>query len=299
MEKNLIIDENMYGYTSGNYRLPPIHIEHCFANGSESVFPPHWHEQLLLMHIKRGTLILRCREQRILAKQNSIIVVNPNEIHSMEIFDSDLEYYLLKIDILMLLGNQPDLQQNMYTELLLKNRLLFESKITNDDFFFGIMENITKEFQEKKEGYELVLRGLSYQILATLLRKYTKAVPDKSELDMQYRKLNQIKPAITYMEVHMAEKITLEELSKVTHLSPNHFSRVFRTVSGLSPMEFLNRMRVQKAAQLLLNTDKTITEIAMNTGFNDGNYFSRSFKKYRGETPSEFREKYIKELENI
>lgn len=297
MGKNLIIDENMYGYASGNDESLSIHIEHCFVNGSGSVFPPHWHEQLLLMYIKSGTLVLRCREQRILAEQNSIVIVNPNEIHSMETLDSGLKYYLLKIDLLLLLGNQPDLKQNMYTELLLKNHLLFENKIVNDDFFFGIMENIIEEFQEKKEGYELVLRGLSYQILTILLRRYTKAVPDQSELDMQYRRLNQIKPAIIYMEEHMAEKITLVELSEVTHLSPNHFSRVFKTVSGLSPVEFLNRIRVQKAAQLLLNTDKTVVEIAMDTGFNDGNYFSRSFKKYRSETPSEFREKYIKGLD--
>ena len=59
-------------------------------------------------------------------------------------------------------------------------------------------------------------------------------------------------------------------------------------------MEFLNHIRVQKAAQMLMNSDKNIVEIAMESGFNDSNYFSRIFKKYRKETPSEFREKYIK-----
>jgi len=96
------------------------------------------------------------------------------------------------------------------------------------------------------------------------------------------------------MKSHLADKITLENLSEITHLSPIHFSRVFKTVSGFSPMEFLNRMRVQKASQLLVNTDKTIVEIAMDTGFNDGNYFSRFFKKCQKETPSEFRGKYVK-----
>lgn len=296
MGKKFIVDENMYGYSLENDRGTSIFIEHCLINGIGSVFPPHWHEQLLLMYIKKGILVLQCREERILGEQDSIVIANPNEIHSIETLDSDLEYYLLKIDLLLLLGNQPDLQQNMYTELLLKNRLLFENKISKDDFILGIMNSIIEEFREKKEGYELALRGLAYQILTALLRTYTKTAPNQSELDMQYRRLEQIKPAITYMEMHMAEKITLFELSEVTHLSPNHFSRVFKIVSGFSPMEFLNRIRVQKAAQLLLNTNKTIVEIAMDTGFNDSNYFSRSFKKCRSETPSEFREKYIKGL---
>ncbi|OPJ57624.1 AraC family transcriptional regulator [Clostridium chromiireducens] len=294
MGKDFIIDENMYGYSLENVGGASVHVEHCFVSGSGSVFPPHWHEQLLLMYIKKGELLLKCREERILAEQDSIAVVNPNEIHSIETLNSDLEYYLIKIDLLLLLGNQSDLQQNIYTEPLLKNRLLFENKINYDDYIFGIMNNIIEEFQEKEEGYELVVRGLACQILIALLRRHKKTVPDQSELDMQYRRLKQIKPAITYMETHMAEKITLVELSEVTHLSPNHFSRVFKIVSGFSPMEYLNRIRVQKAAQLLLNTNKTIVEIAMDTGFNDGNYFSRAFKKCRNETPSEFRERYLR-----
>jgi len=81
----------------------------------------------------------------------------------------------------------------MYAELLLKNRLLFENKISNDDFLLGCVENIIRESQEKKEGYELALRGLGYQILTALLRSHTKTVPDQSELDMHYRRLKKVK----------------------------------------------------------------------------------------------------------
>lgn len=296
MGGNLTIDENMYGYALGKSKSIPIHIEHYFFKENGTIFQPHWHEQFMLMYIQKGVLLLKCGEQKILAEQDSIAIVNPNEIHSGENPESDLEYYSLKVDLLLLLGNQPDLQQTMYTELLLKNRLIFENKISNDGFLLGCIKNAIKEVQQKKEGYELALRGLGYQILTELLRNCTKTVPDQFELDMQYRRLKQIKPAITYMESHLAGKITLENLSEAVHLSPAHFSRVFKIVSGFSPMEFLNRMRVQKASQLLVNTDKTIVEIALETGFNDGNYFSRFFKKCRKETPREFREKYVKRV---
>lgn len=296
MRGSLTIDENMYGYALGESKSIPIHIEHYFFKENGTIFPPHWHEQFMLMYIQKGVLLLKCGGQEILTDQDSIAIVNPNEIHSGENPELDLEYYSLKVDLLLLLGNQPDLQQTIYTELLLKNRLIFQNKISNDSFLLGCIKNIIKEFQQKREGYELALRGLCYQILTELLRNYTKTVPDQSQLDMQYRRLKQIKPAITYMESHLADKITLGNLSEVTHLSPVHFSRVFKMVSGFSPIEFLNRMRVQKASQLLVNTDKTILEIALETGFNDGNYFSRFFKKCRMETPREFREKYVKRL---
>lgn len=294
MERKLIIDENMYGRSWGENELISVHPEHHFYKEKGIIFPPHWHEQLMLMYVAKGVLMLQCGEQRILVEQGSIAIANPNEMHAGENPGEDLEYYSLKIDLLLLLGNQPDLKQTMYTELLLKNRLLFVNKISGDDVLLSSMKYLITEFEEKKEGYELALRGLVYQILTLLLRSYSKPVVNQSELDMQYRRLAQIKPAITYMESRLAEKITLENLSEVTHLSPIHFSRVFKTVSGFPPMEFLNRMRVQKAAQLLVNTDKTIVEIAMETGFNDGNYFSRFFKKCRRETPREFREKYVK-----
>lgn len=294
MGKDLIIDENLYGHVLRENETIPVYIEHHFFKENGAIFPPHWHEQFMLMYIEKGALLLQCGKLQILVARDSIAVVNPNEIHSGENPGSELEYYSLKIDLLLLLGNQPDLRQTMYTELLLKNRLRFENKIANDESLRGWMRNIIQEFQEKKEGYELALRGLAYQILTALLRGYTQTVSDPSELDMQYRRLQKIKPAITYMESHLADKITLEHLSEAAHLSPIHFSRVFKAVAGFSPLEFLGRMRLQKAAQLLVNTDKTILEIAMETGFNDGNYFSRCFKKCRNETPREFRAKYVK-----
>lgn len=294
MGKDLLVNENMYGYAEGRDEASQIIMEHILIEENGSGAPPHWHDQLLLMYIVKGEMTVLCRNQKVLGEQGDIIIVNPNEIHSVENAVKGVEYYLLKIDLILLLGKQPDLKQTIYAEPLLKNSILFENKVSRDDLTLNIIKNMVKEFREKNEGHELALIGLTYQMLTTLLRKYKKTIPDKTELDMQYRRLNQIKPAIIYMEDHFAEKVTLADLSEIAHLSPIHFSRVFKTVSGFSPMDFLNQLRVQKAAQLLVKTDKTIVEIAMDTGFNDGNYFSRFFKKCRNETPSEFREKYLK-----
>ncbi|MEK4057144.1 AraC family transcriptional regulator [Paenibacillus sp. FSL F4-0087] len=294
MGRELVVNENMYGYVEDKEISKPIITEYCSFNEKGSIFPPHWHEQLMILYIEKGKMILQAGNQQIIGEQGTILIVNPNVIHSGENINSDLAYYLFKIDLLLLLGNQPDLQQSIYTELLLKNRFLFEEKITEDEFILGSIQKMIREYEEKKEGFELVLRGLTYQILTDLIRSYTKKIPEQSEIDIQYRKLNQIKSAIKHMEKHISEKITLDDLSKVSHLSPVHFSRVFKTVSGFPPMDFLNQMRVQKAAQLLITTDKTIIEIALEVGFNDGNYFSRIFKKIKNETPSNFRCKYLK-----
>lgn len=291
---NLVVEENMYGHDSEKNESIPIHLEHYFITEPGSVFPPHWHEQFMIMYIVKGMLLLQCGDSVISAEQETIAIVNPNEIHSGESMEPDLEYYLIKMDLILLLGNQPDLNQTVYSELLMKNLMQFENKINSDDFLVACVQNIIKENQEKRKGYEFALRGLVYQLLTLLLRSHTKAVSNQSQLEMQYRRLNQIKPSIDYMELNFGNKITLEQLAEAVHLSTIHFSRVFKMVSGLSPMEFLNGIRIQKASELLINTNKAISEIAMNTGFNDANYFSRLFKKSRGKSPREFRKKYTK-----
>ena len=72
-------------------------------------------------------------------------------------------------------------------------------------------------------------------------------------------------------------------------MSRSNLMRVFRAATGQSPIEYLLRLRIQKAMALLRNTDLTITEIAMEVGFNDSNYFTRQFKRVQGSSPTRFR----------
>jgi AraC family L-rhamnose operon transcriptional activator RhaR/AraC family L-rhamnose operon regulatory protein RhaS len=85
------------------------------------------------------------------------------------------------------------------------------------------------------------------------------------------------------------EKITLNELAKKSHLSKRHFSRVFQTCIGRSPIDHLIHVRCHKAAELLKATDRTITDIAFDCGFSDSNYFTRCFRNVTGQTPKQHR----------
>ncbi len=296
MGQNLKIDENLHGYDNESESIDVVQIEFSCHQESGIIFPPHWHEELVLMYIKTGTLLLECDGEKRVVQPDCIAIVNPNEIHSAEAPEPNLEYYVLKINLMQLLGTQTTQNQSIYTEQLLKKQIQFENIIEADDTLFGYVKNIIQEYQVKEEGYFLAIRGAAYQIFIILMRKYMKTISRKSAIEFQYRRLEQIKPAIIFMENHITEKITLQDLSEVTHLSIIQFSRVFKVVAGLTPMDYLNQLRVQKAVKLLISTNKTIIEVAMDVGFADSNYFSRIFKKYRAVTPREFREKYINRI---
>jgi len=72
-------------------------------------------------------------------------------------------------------------------------------------------------------------------------------------------------------------------------MSRSNLMRVFRKATGQTPIEYLLRLRIQKAMELLRNSSLSITEIALEVGFNDSNYFTRQFRRVLGETPRSFR----------
>lgn len=92
-----------------------------------------------------------------------------------------------------------------------------------------------------------------------------------------------------YLDSHMSEHLTLEKCGEITFLSVSQTIRCFRSTYGLTPYEYLNRRRISTAKLLLLNSNLSIEEIAVQTGFSDRNYFSKYFKKKVGKSPSQFR----------
>lgn len=95
--------------------------------------------------------------------------------------------------------------------------------------------------------------------------------------------------AIAYMNSHISEKITVELLAQQVKQSTGHFSKIFKSITGDSPMHFLSSLRIQKARNFLLNSQKNITEIALECGFNTSSYLASCFIEKYKMTPSAFR----------
>lgn len=96
---------------------------------------------------------------------------------------------------------------------------------------------------------------------------------------------------LKYIEKNLASKLTVEELADVMHLHPNYFIRYFKSFFGVSPIRFINNMRMDKAKQLLSEGEMSVSQIAKFVGIDDIFYFSKQFKKYNGYAPTEYRHK--------
>ena len=95
-----------------------------------------------------------------------------------------------------------------------------------------------------------------------------------------------------YVEEHFGEPLTLEELSQVVDLSPTYLSTIFKKDTGMTFLEYLSKVRMDMAKKLLKETNDTVADICGKVGYSDVRYFTKTFTKYAGLKPKEYRKLY-------
>jgi two-component system response regulator YesN len=103
------------------------------------------------------------------------------------------------------------------------------------------------------------------------------------------RKMTQIRPAIDYIHAHYDEPIALTEIAKASHLSISRLAHLFKEQMGITPIDYVTGVRIERAKELLLGTDQSCTEICFEAGYTNHSYFTRTFKTLVGMTPRQFR----------
>jgi transcriptional regulator GlxA family with amidase domain len=104
---------------------------------------------------------------------------------------------------------------------------------------------------------------------------------------------NRISNLLNYIQQHISEVITIDDLAEKACQTKSHLIRSFSKIMGITPLQYILQKKIQHAQSLLLSTDMTVSKISEATGFNDVSYFIRLFKKNIGFTPQEYREKLI------
>ncbi len=149
-----------------------------------------------------------------------------------------------------------------------------------------ILDKLLEESRTQDKGYELYLKSWLYALLGFFSRNRVFSIVNNELEDNLIQKIN---PVIEYVENNYSHNISLESASELLNLHPIYFCRIFKEATGKTFINYLNFVRISKAEDLLIFTNKSITEIAMETGFTSVQYFNRIFKEAKGRTPTEFR----------
>ncbi len=126
--------------------------------------------------------------------------------------------------------------------------------------------------------------------LGILVRACQASAADAGPNDAARRK--QIRPVLSYVEEHCRERVTLDEVAEVVHLSPSRVRHVFRDVSGVGFKEYATRVRLAEAKRLLLSTDLSVAEVAHSVGYTNVHQFYNVFHRYFSQQPAEYRRYY-------
>lgn len=114
----------------------------------------------------------------------------------------------------------------------------------------------------------------------------------REQIGQQYHRAPKLKPVLDYIEEHLADVITLEELAGLMNLTPQHFCRVFKDCIGERPFQYILKRRIQVSKRYLVRPEYRVSEIGRKVGIENSSYFCYNFKRLEGMTPTEFRAMY-------
>ena len=137
----------------------------------------------------------------------------------------------------------------------------------------------------QSSGYLLSVYGAFLQLIPILLNNYQRSLTEPLKL----RSPERLAGIMDYMQNNFREELLMGDLAQAACMSIASFERHFRAATGLTPRDYLLQLRLEEAKGLLANTEMNISEISMESGFGDSNYFSRQFRVKTGVTPREYR----------
>jgi len=162
--------------------------------------------------------------------------------------------------------------------------------IHGDQKLDALLAEFVSELAGEKPGKEIVMRALVEQVLVHILRNYsTPRLSEELELSRVGLVDRRIRRSVELMHSQLDQDLTLRALAAASYLSPFHFARLFKKLTGASPHNYLAGIRAARAQLLLADTDLSVTEIGARVGYLSGSHFTKAFRLATGTTPREFR----------
>ena len=243
----------------------------------------HWHTELELIHVKSGSLLLTLNGRDHTLSAGEYALIPPGTIHSA-IPDNAL-YECAVFDLEAMIGVWKS--ENKYISGILSNKLDFPHIYR---FPEGLPEKRMAEFfhilREQDDNFEIAAVTCVLNIITALISSNCLF---KAKDNLSSNHIGPFTTSIKYIEQNFDKKITLDDIAKYCGISSKYFDEYFKKFAHKTPFEYINEYRTERAAEMLLYTDKAITDIALECGFSDTSYFTKTFKKNKKTTPRNYR----------
>ncbi|MBR5426656.1 MAG: helix-turn-helix domain-containing protein [Clostridiales bacterium] len=264
--------------------------------------PPHYHDFVEIIYGIRGRFSASMADQDIEVNEGDMLLINVNEVHAFHHFEP-CEYYCLQFDptvfffssaystgakylLPFLMSTTRDLGKNNTFSLLARKEELENTHIPD------YIRDYHKEFTEQAPGYELAIRADICRIFLWYLRRMEKnGISVYSSPGIRQEDILRLNEVLDYIHENYMQPVLAEKMAKMCNMSYSYFSRFFRHAVGQTFSDYLLYVRLTEAEKLLITSSKSISQIALDTGFSTSSYFITQFKKHRHITPKQLKQK--------
>ena len=254
--------------------------------GGNYVREKHWHTSVELFAVLDGRLSFFLNEEEYPLEAGELIIINSNEIHSIHAPEKN-ETVVLQIPL-------KQFEDYFTAQRFIRFRSAARqgrdrtAKIPDNRKLAFFIEELYKVYTAREVGWEFRTMALYYNILFLLVKDYRESEAAEKEIQ-DSRRLDALSKITTYMREHYTEDLKLSDLASLFGYSDAYLSRMFKKYAKVNFKSYLQEIRMAYAYRELMNTDYTISRIAMDNGFADSRAFSKEFRKRYGILPSEIK----------
>lgn len=255
-------------------------------NHPHYVMPLHWHTNFEVIHVISGKLSLHLDNVQYVLYENDVAFVGCGAMHRAE--PEECVYECAVFDLSIISGYNttkifeyigPLISQNAEVDAICASAAVYARSL------FPIAAT---------EGsyYELEIASVISSVLCELYRAgaIRNITPDSKKISHRRSVMAQL---IGEIEKNYAQRITLADLADSAQINEKYLCRFFKEFTGFTPIDYINRLRIDKACYQLAVNKMSVTDAAYECGFNELSYFSKCFKKYMGMSPGAYRSKYL------
>ncbi|WOO35730.1 AraC family transcriptional regulator [Anaerocolumna sp. AGMB13020] len=260
----------------------------------------HVHDFIEISYVASGTGIHIIGDKQYDVGKGDLFLINyhiPHEFRSFPAPTAPLMVYncVFKPDFIDM--NLLDYKEftDVINYLSFRSIFALESENIEDIKILGVENNsleaiykkMLTEFTEKEEGYIELLRVYLIELLIKIFRSYKNSGTNTTTMMSHHAKM--IKQSIQYLKLNYSVNTKLTDLAAQSFLSPTYFCKLFKDYAGMTISEYVQRLRIEEACNLLTATEDKVIVIAQKVGYNDIKHFNEVFKRLTGMTPREYK----------
>ena len=265
----------------------PFSTYHIENAGRSFQIPVHWHDEFEIIYVRSGFLTVSISGESYIGKTGEAFVVSPGNLHLMGSQSGTVDYYTFLFPLKYISFRTDDMLDEKLLEPLNSGHLMICPRVK--DTAKELCEQLIEIYMAKKDESESQIATqvrTKIILLQFILEMWKKGFV--IENDTSGRNTVE-KEMVSYIQQNFTGKISLREFGEQFHLSEKYISRYFKEHFHITLSQYVTYLRLEHAKQLLQDTDIPVTDVAMQSGYQNVSYFIRSFQKAYAVSPLKYR----------